>query len=656
MRQKSAQITAFMIIGLLVLFVVGIVLYTRFQLQERPEFVPEHLEPLQEFVHQCIYQQAADAAIRLGRTGGYLQYPLEIRADPTAYLNTTVMMPYWYGGREYITKNDLASQIEHYVDDNVGGCLDNLSTFREEFDITILEEFESDVEIYPDSFTVTADFPLLIKTRRELEENRISTFSTDVQLPVGRAFKTAQKVITLENRLQFLENNTLDMIASSTLPFIGGDLDCKPKLWDIETDIKPHLKSMIIANNKFYTFEDTKKDKSWGPYPDYYESFYHFDLDLRKDTGAAVDIMYDPTWNTLGMDAFDLSVEPNRAGIVEPAHNNLPLSTCINLYNHRYSLEYPVTVRIVEPARKFAQGDSYVFSFATKVVIDENKPARHIRRSDRTDLDTYTVQEICNTTEKSVRIHTYDYVTGNSLNNVSVDYQCARLKCDAGTTHLPREGNLILGYNAYVEADLPKCLGGTLIAEKDGYLRSVQPDVSVGEFTVDGEKQDFPGDSIDLYLTPLQELDINVTVREFGASQLGELLEEGKASTRSLKETEMALFSFSNAELDYEATLYIIPGEEPHFINGDRYSNQFLLPARDATYTIDFKLLDENEMVGGLIGNFTVSSEKIIESDEIELSVIRKYDYPFDRTEAIRELMELLEENSETYRPRFIRD
>jgi len=645
-----------MIIGLLVLFVTGIVLYTRFQLQERPEFVPEHLEPLQEYIHQCMYQTATDAIVRLGRTGGYLQYPLEIRADPTAYLNTTVMMPYWHGGREYITKNDLASQIEHYVDENVWGCLDNLSTFRQEFDITILEDFESDVEIYPDSVDVTADFPLLIKTRRELEENRISKFSTDVNLPLGRAFETAQKLISLENRLQFLENNTIDMIASSTLPFIGGDLNCEPKLWDIETDIKPQLKSMIIANNKFYTFDDTKKDEAWGSYPNYYESFYHFDLNLRKDTNAAVDIMYDPTWTKLGTDAFDLSVEPNRAGIVEPAHNNLPLSRCINLYNHRYSLEYPVTGRIVQPAPKFAQGNSYVFSFATKVVIDENKPARHIRSSDRSNLDTYTVQEICNTTEKTVRIYTYDYVTGNSVNNVSLDYQCAKLKCDAGVTKLPREGNLILGYNSYVDADLPKCLGGILIAEKEGYLKSVQPDISVGEFTVDGENQDLPGDSVDIYMTPLQELDINVTVREFGASQLGELLEEGEASTRPLKDTEMALFSFTNDELDYEATLYVIPGEEPHFINGDSYSNQFLLPARDATYTIDFKLLDENEMVGGLIGNVSFSSEEIFEAEAIELSVIRKYDYPFDRAEAIRELMDLLEENKATYRPRFIRD
>ena len=542
--------------------------------------------------------------------------------------------------------SDLGFQIGMYVRENVQGCLDNLSLFEDQFDITILDEIDSEVKVYDKKVVIETRYPVKFKDKQNFEEYTVSKYHTEIDTPLGEAFRIAQRIISEENRLAFLENNTLEMIHASDLPSIGGDIDCTPKVWTIENDIKPFLKAMLIANNKYYTFKKTSKDKTHGQYENYYNAWYNIDLGLSRSTDAVVDVVYSSNWD------IDLDIYPSRAGIVEPATKNMPLGFCLNLYNHQYTFQYPVVFKITIPHKSQA----YVFMFSTLVSVKDHVPARNVRYSSSVNLDHISINEICVDGEKSVRMIAQDYSNGFYLDNVSLSYHCGHIGCDVGITDLPRspDGRFILGYDAFLEVELPKCYGGTIVAKKDGYLDSYYHELSVGTYEIDGEKLDLPLENpVVVYMTEMKSLNLNVNVAEFGSSQLGQILGAGEANIRSLKETESYVMELNAREFDYQASLYYTKDNGFFYVVGDSYYTDFSFPVRDATYDLDFKVFDAGNWVGGLTGIFEVNEDQVRNANSFDMLLVRNYDYQFNKYEAVRDVYDLIESHNTTYRPIF---
>ena len=98
MNWKRGQITAFIIIGLVILFSIIIFTVIKKESQVFPGIaVQPELMPLAEYTMQCIEEVGSVASRLVGMNGGYLTIPEEINVNPLAYLNIGgSKLPLWY--------------------------------------------------------------------------------------------------------------------------------------------------------------------------------------------------------------------------------------------------------------------------------------------------------------------------------------------------------------------------------------------------------------------------------------------------------------------------------------------------------------------------------------------------------------------------------
>ena len=76
-KNKKAQITIFLIIGVVILIVAGVFIYLRqpvdeVTLETSVEKVPLELKPIQNFVESCLNKVSKEALILIGSHGGYI--------------------------------------------------------------------------------------------------------------------------------------------------------------------------------------------------------------------------------------------------------------------------------------------------------------------------------------------------------------------------------------------------------------------------------------------------------------------------------------------------------------------------------------------------------------------------------------------------------
>src|SRR3989338_3633362 len=151
MKSKKAQISTFIIIGLIILIVVALVIYIISQLtkEEADLFRKELLEtpldalPAREFVQSCVNSIGEEALHLIGSSGGYISVkesykyfkPYESDAVSLTTDNEN-LIPYWFYLDDYKycldcklsfsnipNIDDIERQISKYVEENLISCL-----------------------------------------------------------------------------------------------------------------------------------------------------------------------------------------------------------------------------------------------------------------------------------------------------------------------------------------------------------------------------------------------------------------------------------------------------------------------------------------------------------------------------------------------------
>ena len=613
--EKKGQITAFIIVGIIVIFSAALFFYLR----ERTtvftpkELIPKELTPVKSLIEQCTKTLTQEAADLASSQGGYVTLPNYIYDNPNNYAGPKFegplfKIPLWYvPGQIFMPElENIQDQIAIYVLKNLPACIDNFSSFKDQYDITELAKPTAKVVINDKQVITNLIYPLEIKNKQSTEVSKISEFSSEIQDSLGRKYRLASQIFIQEQRYAFLENLTRQMIYSSELPTEGMEINCNDRSWDIKKDIIPQLRLIILANLRFLTITNTDDLQPESQFPDYYSQFYKIKVSNEKFHGLSVTPIFDSS------SEMKVDVYPNSNGVVKPATADLPiLGNCFKIYNHKYDVNYPLVFQI----RDDSTDEPSFFYFGTAVVLDKSNPNRYGKIKRYVSLSNdITNSDFCDDAKYSMTVFAVDE-EGNELENASIRYQCIDFVCDMGKTSIRKNeyGNYIGANNYALTTKFPSCAGGVLIAQKDGYVKGVKDGVIVGDVEINGQKPFVNGMHTDIKMASLKKMEVNVKEIVIYPNSGGTMYD-----TRDLSNNVTAIITLkAQGDTDYETTTIYPP--EPDY----EFTQDLMLIKSDDGYDLDIKLTKGENWIGGSTLSWTPGYDNVNENSKVTFYVIR---------------------------------
>lgn len=243
MHPKRGQITTFIIIGVVLIAVVGVFLYTRSQAGPEEEAVPADVAPIKMYVDQCLKQTAEDAVLDVAAQGGYYFAP----QNSINFLYMSV--PYYlYEGRVLVpTKEMIEDELSLYVSLNLPYCVDMAQFAEKGYNITA-EMPQVKTTITPKEVLFDVDY--LVTIRIEGQEKTISKFSTSVNANLMKLYTIASNYTNYqaEDAYLFTISHAVDL---------SFDNDVKFEAYTFENEIiLSFLDNTTLVKNRplIYTF------------------------------------------------------------------------------------------------------------------------------------------------------------------------------------------------------------------------------------------------------------------------------------------------------------------------------------------------------------------------------------------------------------------
>ena len=636
---KRGQITPWIIIGLLIVIVAGLIfMYWGNLRQSYVEYRNPEAKAVRLFVEECLEEVSEEALRFASLQGGYVEVPADIIYSnplqpaflPPPYPDGS-LPPYqtplwWYKGRNRMPSLvDIENNIGNFVKDNINTCLRDF----EQFDNVFAESFvTTDVTLGNSVMSIIYDRPLRIEEEDRIDS--ITSFGVDVPTQIRRMYELAKDIHEFEDEETFLETVTVDLLANTrggeeiSIPFEGFEFDCNRKVWSVQFDIIPSLQQLLKYNLKYVSFDNTipnydddheiNREVEWevcdelddrglcissstqrGELFDYYKDRYRFDATNSNYDDVRVRLTYDKTFY------MEVNVEPSSGDLVKPATMDVPIiGSCMNLYALKYDIEYPLMITL-------ESDDGEIFNFATSVKIQRNEPRRfyspyvqheYIEDGLLKEGEYYynpSSEEYCSEVAFTKDVVVKDEVTNRNIEGANVQYECVQFTCDLGETARPTfDGVPISGTVPFLRGGFPECTNGFVSANKDGYREnSVQVDIGTGS-------------SIPVIeLTPLKKLNITAyKIQKVGTS----------VSINQLDEDEKVFVSVYNRDENYDDIVFYPAIEYDPFLD---------LINKDLSYTFDAKLIRDGKPVGGLyLEDWRVNRNSLDAANEIRVYVL----------------------------------
>lgn len=633
---RKAQITVFIIIGIILVLSVGVYTYLRTAGIKPAEIFQPKAPPVVAFIDACIEKTASDALSAMGDQGGYITLPDNIALDPTKHVNlipgvggeVSPKVPYWYfeGANQIPSIEYMQVQVETYIDQNLAFCLENYTDLRDEYMITEISGYSADVVFTEQETVIGLSYAVDIQPRGQEEITSVEQFLVRLDIPVRRMWQLANDLLNAENEKTFFENMTMNVMSSHSpedIPFSGMLFECGRKQWllsDIKRKtikaIEPAVTGIRFKNTDHPPFLENDDDyrrvhdavQDWRESEirkplrlpddipeDSYEYFqYYFDFTDRNYDDFKVVSTYKKEW---GMNMLST---PNQYGVMKSSVQSLQsriiqMLLCLNTYHFVYDVTYPVMISINDPEAMHNTG--YVFRFAFPVQIFHNAP-------DRTLLPTTIIEpiefasDVCGflaPEEHTIRVR--DRITNAELSKVNLTFQCLTIACDLGYT---RTNNRHLQWSGQFPEG---CYAPIITANRSGYLYT--------EKQHDGTEPFY----IDMY--PTQTVKFDVKRHTETAPGVARFIEPG-------------MYAIINVEsINPPLSVFDVFDSEDRFFTEDTFE---LLRA-DATYQLSIMLLkriseEEDLLVGGWVGNWTVSMEDMLDAEKVVFHIPEKFPTP----------------------------
>jgi|GEM_PF-6697919 len=510
MKNKKSQITAFIIIGIILLFSTALIIYIKDKVSEsttsiKPitEEVPNWAEPVKLFTESCIKDKTEEALILLGEHGGYI-YPekngiIPNLADATEgkgvefIFGSNITIPYWFylsasntckGNCNFRSEapnlykssegdNSIESQIEEYIKEKLPLCLDNYQDLKEQGFTIETGVIKPTVKITEKNVAVKIDFPITLK--KDQSETKITQFYTENDLNLKKIYELAKQITNYQMNSTFLEQNAVTLISGfstasekNILPPISGvDFERQKKTWEIN-EAKTKLGQMLMSYVPLMQIFGTSNYEA----PTMYDS-------LTNSLLISMVVPINPKY-TSGLEVnqvnlgwpFYMKINSKSSGLLEPDQKSASIDflfLSVTSYEFSYDLSYPVVFEITD--KEALNNKGYSFKFALESNLRNNFALFKDNSSSLKTTATVKTTIFCDEQQKNtgdIKITIKDYYTDEQLEGVSVMFcipdetgNCLSTNCDLGETI--KKGN-----NASLLSKMP--IGfGKLILAKEGY-------------------------------------------------------------------------------------------------------------------------------------------------------------------------------------------
>ena len=504
---KKAQVTIFMVLGIIILIVGGVYLYTReegISAAVRPgtevqiEQVPSEFLPVQSFVEGCLGQAGKQGLKLIGEHGGFISL-LEnnIRTTPEPTESDAVAMapgssysiPYWWylasdnscqdscqftmvpdaklSLKKYPGKVSIEGQLEKYIGEKIGICLDSFKELRKQgFDIKEQGNPSARVTVARGQVQLFLTYPLLASRSGEKELKQFIT-ALPIDLPV--IYNAAESVAKIEAQLHFLERHTLNLLSgygrlNPNFPPAFFEMrpgTSSPVLWT-KSKVNKILTDYVLAPN--IALLKVYGTRNYEPYPfpsgSLADSLYNSGMLVPGTfnwSNIDITIEYNPFWPIyFDLDCGDICGPET---IADMAITRLIL----NIYRFVYKVSFPAKVTIFDPGAFNREG--FTFTYFLEANIRNNRPmlTDYVGSAINNPVGASQLCNLNNRNSGEYTLEAKDSLTQNSLQDVQVTFTDGAETCLIGTI---TDGTLT--------TKLPIALDALLTFAKQGYLSSTQ--------------------------------------------------------------------------------------------------------------------------------------------------------------------------------------
>jgi len=256
-KRGKAQITLFMIIGVVILLSVLFAVYIYQQSVtvpiERAVIVPEEVQQIYDYVATCADQIGKDGLILLGTQGGYIDIPKIIDKNPNAYINADpagiAKTPMWYYEGEDRTPSleDIQTRLALYIKQNLPACVDDFEAFKDRYDITPVSDIVPIVTFTDREVIIETKWELDVKVQERIV--KLTEFLSSFQVNFKSMYDLATKTMEKENEIGWFENLTIDLMSTNPrIPVSGMEFSCGTKKMAHTRSQKRSTKHVILQS------------------------------------------------------------------------------------------------------------------------------------------------------------------------------------------------------------------------------------------------------------------------------------------------------------------------------------------------------------------------------------------------------------------------
>jgi len=202
---KRGQVTAFVVLGVIVVALVLLLLYTKtsmFVFTPSTEDLNQVMSEIRKEIISCIGEVGDEPIRRIALQGGYLSTPEETYR---LYDDTTISYLCYNMENDpkcrnrMLRKPDMESQLDEAIDFGLSTCID-IQKYKKlgSFEITTPSDWEIETTINPESTIVTITYPLTISSEKSEQKLSAETFSKVFNYPLGELYKVSQDIIEME--------------------------------------------------------------------------------------------------------------------------------------------------------------------------------------------------------------------------------------------------------------------------------------------------------------------------------------------------------------------------------------------------------------------------------------------------------------------------
>ena len=601
---SRAQATIFLVISTVILLAGLLYFIYQKQLSEaKAEVVGPELQPVKVYVDNCIQQAAEDGLQRIGLSGGYINVPSPIASNPSAYLSdfpsSAFKRPYWWhdGIAAIPTEEFVKDQLIGHIKRELKSCINDFEPFKSRFEITeIAQEPSVDIRFNENDVSVKLKYPLEISARDGTFKGNMENFLNTIRIRFKKIYEIAKLIMERENNDYFVERRTIDLYSLDTeIPTTDIEATCRTKVWQM-SNIKEKLQTLLRVNLPYIRVKGTSYNPDLyvplptgtGTYQDsYYQQHYVWELsdDMKNYRNIKITFNYD-NW------PMQIYARPSQNELLKSNSqkgSDLLNFFCLHIWHFTYDVKYPVIATIFDP--ETSNNKAYWFSFAFKVDIDHNQPNRINRGTLLFDTaETVSTDEYCSDVENEITLFTVNNATGDDVADVNLTFVCGRYYCDIGKSE-----PLSFGAAIGVSKKLPYCVNGIVKGTKSGFADAqafVQTDVDGRSYILD--------------LNPVKEIE-NFKVVKHPLSN--PLIEE---------------------ELDLsEKASIVIKGKDTSFEGFAVYPKETAFPLKiprgiDAEYEVTIYLVNEDDIIGGYVGDWQISKEQLENANQVVFHAIEQ--------------------------------